>query len=436
MIGDRNIEEYFRRSFDGYRVAPSGKVWKNLARKLALQDFFRFSISSLNVYYVAFVTAAGLGAWLLFGNPGENKQPPVVPQPEILEPVGMQKGNTVQKSIRLKEGDQLKQQPEAVRSELKSGKPEKPTVTHPKGGMTEKSKTPEVQTGDRLPENVRNEIVSDTGQSTIPQHKVVVVAFESDRPSGCPPLEVRFTNRSAGYRSLLWDFGDGHKSREPNPAYIFTKPGQYPVRLNLVMEDGSKMSCLDTVTVFNPPVARFDILSSGNTGKNLSVNFYNNSVDAVSYLWDFGDNTRSTVQDPVHHYKNSGPFDVKLKVWSEEGCVDSMVVAEAVGRDPYFIRFPDAFMPNPNGPSGGYYTSGLNINEVFHPEFYGVMEYNLSIYNRFGALIFESNDVQQGWDGYINGTLAKPDVYIWKAHGRFENGKPFMLYGNLTLVKK
>jgi len=170
--------------------------------------------------------------------------------------------------------------------------------------------------------------------------------------------------------------------------------------------------------------------------EDMPVSFYNYSTEAVRSLWDFGDNTTSVLSDPIHHYTGDGPYDVKLKVWSQDGCTDSMLVKNAVEKNPYYIRFPDAFVPNPNGPCDGYYTGGMNINEVFHPVYFGVMDFNLRIFNRDGELIFESNDVHRGWDGYINGTMAKPDVYIWKARGTFANGKPFMHYGNVTLVKK
>ena len=118
------------------------------------------------------------------------------------------------------------------------------------------------------------------------------------------------------------------------------------------------------------------------------------------------------------------------------GCMDSLVIKNAFENSLFEIRFPNAFRPNPNGPSNGYYTEGLTTNEVFHPVYKSVVEYQLKIFNRFGLLIFESDDVNIGWDGYINDRLAKHDVYIWKVRGHFSNGQTFVKFGNVTLIRK
>jgi len=73
---------------------------------------------------------------------------------------------------------------------------------------------------------------------------------------------------------------------------------------------------------------------------------------------------------------------------------------------------------------------------IFRPYAQGVAEYKLEIYNRWGVLIFESNDVNHGWNGYLQGQPAKQDVYIWKAKGRFTNGRPFEVSGDVTLIIK
>jgi gliding motility-associated-like protein len=64
-----------------------------------------------------------------------------------------------------------------------------------------------------------------------------------------------------------------------------------------------------------------------------------------------------------------------------------------------------------------------------------VKEYKLEIYDRWGELIFESNDVTIGWDGYFKGKLCKSDVYIWKAKGKFYNGSSFNKAGDVTILQ-
>ncbi|MBA7547594.1 hypothetical protein ES705_40023 [subsurface metagenome] len=102
----------------------------------------------------------------------------------------------------------------------------------------------------------------------------------------------------------------------------------------------------------------------------------------------------------------------------------------------YTIEFPNAFTPNSNGPTNGYYTPGLPNNDVFYPVYKNIVEYHLRIFNRRGELIFESNDINRGWDGYINDRLAAQGVYVWKARGKYSNGENFVKFGNIMLIIK
>ena len=116
--------------------------------------------------------------------------------------------------------------------------------------------------------------------------------------------------------------------------------------------------------------------------------------------------------------------------------IDSLFTNQNSTAPEYTIEFPNAFTPNTNGPTNGYYTPGLPNNDVFHPEYKGVVEYHLEIYNRRGELIFESHEINIGWDGYINNRLAAQGVYVWKARGKYSNGENFIKAGNVMLIKK
>ena len=71
---------------------------------------------------------------------------------------------------------------------------------------------------------------------------------------------------------------------------------------------------------------------------------------------------------------------------------------------------------------------------IFHPVWEGVEEYRLDIYDRWGVLLYISEDVMKGWDGYFQGKLCMQGVYVYKCTGTFSNGKPFMLVGDVTLI--
>jgi hypothetical protein len=62
--------------------------------------------------------------------------------------------------------------------------------------------------------------------------------------------------------------------------------------------------------------------------------------------------------------------------------------------------------------------------------------YKLEIYTRWGELIYTSDDIGKGWNGYIQDKPAKQDVYVWRVVARFTNGKPYVKAGDLTVLVK
>ena len=99
------------------------------------------------------------------------------------------------------------------------------------------------------------------------------------------------------------------------------------------------------------------------------------------------------------------------------------------------LKFPTAFAPSPAGPSGGYYNLNEVNNIIFHPKYSEEpVEYYLKIYNRSGELIFESTDIQIGWDGYYFQQASASGVYIWTATGKWKDGTPFEYSGDVTLI--
>jgi gliding motility-associated-like protein len=85
---------------------------------------------------------------------------------------------------------------------------------------------------------------------------------------------------------------------------------------------------------------------------------------------------------------------------------------------------PNAFSPNNDG-----------VNDVFIPLNYGLLNYEFRIYNRWGELIFETNDTTKGWDGYYNGVEQELDVYVYVVSGNGEDGVHYSKQGNFTLVR-
>ncbi|MCE9538554.1 MAG: gliding motility-associated C-terminal domain-containing protein [Bacteroidetes bacterium] len=158
----------------------------------------------------------------------------------------------------------------------------------------------------------------------------------------------------------------------------------------------------------------------------------NQSVGANSYSWSFGEGGTSTAIDPEYVYTLSGTYQVELIATSQHGCLDTAYMDVITNAN---VIFPNVFTPDPNGPSGGTYTLFDLSNDVFFPYTYGVVEYKLEMFNRWGEQIFESLDIKIGWDGYYRGEICQQDVYVWKAYIKLNNGKIYNLNGDLTLLR-
>jgi PKD repeat protein len=261
--------------------------------------------------------------------------------------------------------------------------------------------------------------------------------FKSDANLGCVPLSISFKNLSHNYDSCIWEFDDGGISTEVNPVWVYDEAGSYEVRLILFGKEGSKVTARETVNVYPRPVARFEVSEGNPAIPDEEIRFYNYSQNSVAWEWNFGDGNMSDEFEPSHFYEKPGSYSVTLIAISEQGCTDSMVITNAFGHNTCFIKFPNAFVPNEGGPTGGYYSNRSDQQEeVFHPVWSGVTSYNLRIYSRRGILVFETDDIEIGWDGYYKGQKAEPGVYIWKVRGIYKTGEPFVKGGDVTVLPK
>lgn len=279
---------------------------------------------------------------------------------------------------------------------------------------------------------------------TVVHEKIVEVIdaadFSYDISSGCAPLIVNFTNLTeyGGPDSYRWYFGQGEGvSSKEHPTHTYYEPGVYSVRLEV--SNNSRVTNFAEkrliIEVFANPHSNFMIRPETVKLPGDPVFTTNLAVGADSYLWDFGDGTFSTEFEPSHIYTDTGRFDISMISTTAKGCADTVAYKDMVevieGNE---ILIPNAFTPNLDGPTGGSrYSSGRN--DVFYPVTEGVIAYKMQIYNRWGEILFDTDDTSQGWDGYYRGKLCAPDVYIYKIDFKFIDGREVMKFGDITLIR-
>ncbi len=263
--------------------------------------------------------------------------------------------------------------------------------------------------------------------------------------TGCTPLTVNFP-ASTKYNypdRYQWDFGyEGHTSTQAHPASLsYDVAGEYIVRLSVEGDGGTNWD-YKRITVYPKPVVDFSFTPDyawlgSQTEEGTPIKFFNTTQDGISYTWEFGDGETSPDFQPEHEYMSTGTFYITLIAESGEGCLDTLthetpVLVEGRGS----IEFPNVITIVPDDPAEEMYNPGVADPRIFRPVAEGIEKYRLEIYNRWGELIFTSDDVNKGWNGYMKNLPVKQDVYIWRVTATFTNGRPYVKAGDVTVLVK
>jgi len=287
---------------------------------------------------------------------------------------------------------------------------------------------------------VSNDKCSDEASGYITITPTPPVAGFDEVESGCMPWTIQFNNTSLWADTYLWNFGDGSISNSENPEYTYFGAGYYTVRLTVTGPGGTDEYVQD-IEVYQMPVADFSFVPKLVYVNDQPVKCLNRSMYGDSYLWEFGDGQTDTIYEPHHIYAAEGEYYITLTVYTDNGCEDTRLADNPVTVEPAGeVRYPTAFRPNMNneGSDGGQDVSNIpatEINQYFFPPVQEkVDDYHLQIFNRWGEMIFETDDINIGWTGYYKGTLCKQDVYVWLVEGKYSNGKPFKKAGDITLL--
>jgi PKD repeat protein len=435
-----SVSDLFRKNLENAEIIPGADLKSVLMHRVARKEFMRFNPVRLNMYYLGGIIITGITASvLLFSgshkSAGQNNstQPPVENKSDSNSYFEV----PMAQPLRTEPGISSVIHKNSVSINKVSRNHEETESDYSKAEIKHQNDIPFAGINSSLSKNSLF-IEAIPEKSKLQRgYKPEELLIEPHDSAGCAPLRIHFTNNSASYDSCRWTFGDGGYSNQKNPEWIFDVEGEYKVNLD-VFRNGRKLaSSSSLVTVHPKPQARFEIVNEKDVAANDEMHFLNYSINAVQFRWDFGDGNASDSYEPAHRYSNFGNYNVRLVVYSEFGCSDSVTVFNALSGSQYYINFPNAFIPNSQGPTGGYYSSKSDeAAQVFHPSFSGVSDYQLKIFSKLGIQIFETNDINIGWDGYNKGQLCEPGVYIWKVRLKFRNGEPFTKMGDVTLLKE
>lgn len=228
----------------------------------------------------------------------------------------------------------------------------------------------------------------------------VSASFLPDVFTGCEPLDVTFNDMSQpNISKWSWDFGDGNTSNTQHPTHTFDA-GSYTIQLNVESQAGCKGELIvpDFIKVHPKPKVWFEPKPLVSTIDDPNIDFINQTTNASSWAWDFGDYSTSNIENPSHSYSDDGEYEVWLVATSDKGCIDSVMRTVKIIIDE--IKIPNVITPNGDG-----------INDYFYIENIERLESStLRIYNRWGTLIYEASPYQNDW----NGNGAADGVYFYE----------------------
>jgi PKD repeat protein len=232
----------------------------------------------------------------------------------------------------------------------------------------------------------------------------------------CQPYTSTFIDTSSqNVISWFWDFGDGTTDTSQHPVHVYANAGSYNVSLTVTTSSGC------TFTVTNNFAANFAPLAAYPTANVQSyvppeIQFYANSIGASSWLWDFGDGTTSTQQNPFHNYPaTGGPFDLTLII-SNGTCYDTLFY-------PASISGGAGSNPNFNGGSNGYGSGPyqLNVPDSIHGCGPFVVNFSNPIANA-SSILWDFGDGNQSSQFNTMHTYSIPGVYDVKLFANYSNG--------------
>ncbi len=156
---------------------------------------------------------------------------------------------------------------------------------------------------------------------------------------------------------------------------------------------------------------------------NLPITFENLSTNATNYQWDFGDGNFSSMVHPNNTYDVPGFYDILLVAIDDKGCLDTIIKTIEI-KEEFYLYVPNAFTPD-----------GNRFNNTFKVSSIGIVDFEIFIFNRWGELLFTSDDVNFEWDGVHEGNLVKDGTYVWKIKYRSINDDEDTFSGHITVVR-
>lgn len=279
----------------------------------------------------------------------------------------------------------------------------------------------------KLAESTIYGCASDTVAKDFSIHPTPVVSITAS--DGCLKQPVSFSGTQIDNATNIiqwnWKFGDGIVSSEQDPIHVYTQGGMKTVHLTAGADDG----CTSNDTTAQIHIEYITVNAGKDTAVQTNIPFSLNATwsgdfsGTPSFLWSpvIGLNS-SNVPNPTALLQNDQKY--YLIATTSSGCTSEDSVKIRVFDFPG-VLVPNAFTPNHDG-----------LNDILRPICNGIKQLDyFAIYDRWGQLVFKTNEMGKGWDGTFNGTDQSTGVYVWILSAEGYSGKKYQIRGTTTLIR-
>ena len=241
-----------------------------------------------------------------------------------------------------------------------------------------------------------------TSCETVTIETPIPAAFSSDTTKACVPGVFQFESLvdPALISQTEWFFGDGELSYEANPAHAYLSPGGYDITFNITSLIGCEYTNFQPnyLQVYTPPYVGFTASPQPTRVPDTEIQFEAvNSSNVVDWYWLFDSINGLGTSDMPHPdftfpIDVGGDYPVTLVVTDENGC-SSQITRIIEIQDMFVLYIPTAFTPNNDGVNDAFFVQGADLDPN---------RFEMRIVNRWGNLVFETNDINEVWYGPAN----------------------------------
>lgn len=275
-----------------------------------------------------------------------------------------------------------------------------------------------------------------TACTSVSVYPDVPATFHMQDPLGCEPHFVLMTMDYLEYQeieSVIWDYGDGETgSTIASANHQYTEAGTYYPSLEILDVNGciTRDTVQSPVVIWPTPFANFYVSPSVQILPETDFEFINTTTNGADYHWDFAGLGESFAQDTVFTFpeETAGSYIIWMVAENQYGCIDS-TYRQIIIEDEIDVYIPNAFTPDNDGINDAWQISGKGFNYD---------GFNVKVFDRWGAVLFESNDVSMAWTGAVNGGeyFAPDGIYNYVAvFIDSQNDIKYEYTGQITIVR-